>query len=428
MGKSAKLDLYLLKHKNSDAAVIGLNKEYQISYIKTIHSALLPPSTTIYGQINKQNLTDWWGRRAVPDYQIMKRNLLSNQLPMEYMINNLALSMVDCYWICPIDKSYTWEKVNFFSNDFEELDFKFSRRESGTSFKPSGTLQGELPKRWMIDGDGTRWLVKGNHGDTSRESLNEVFASLLHKLQGVSYTEYIPVDFSQPVYQNFKMNGKTGCRCKAYTSEHLELVTALDVVGMEKKYGNENIVTHYINICENNGIARDVMKRHIDYMIVTDFLMSNTDRHWTNFGVLRDSDTLKFVMPVPYFDTGMSMFYGGEYSPNSVYRINTNGIGGSIGESKPENRTERSALRLVSDFSVVDIARLPNEADIRSIYSADKYSPVYIDNMIDGYLKKIEILDSIQKGRLNPKSKSSWKEMEDGYKCISQKGSGIELS
>ena len=37
----------------------------------------------------------------------------------------------------------------------------------------------------------------------------------------------------------------------------------------------------------------DVFQRFMDYEIMTDFLMSNTDRHMNNIALLRNPDTLE---------------------------------------------------------------------------------------------------------------------------------------
>lgn len=51
------------------------------------------------------------------------------------------------------------------------------------------------------------------------------------------------------------------------------------------------------------------MQNFMDYMILTDFIISNTDEHLQNFGILRDPDTMKIIGPVPIYDSGNSMFY-----------------------------------------------------------------------------------------------------------------------
>ncbi len=43
-------------------------------------------------------------------------------------------------------------------------------------------------------------------------------------------------------------------------------------------------------------------------MLVFDALIYNEDRHFGNFGLLRDSHTGEFIAPAPLFDNGMSLF------------------------------------------------------------------------------------------------------------------------
>ena len=65
----------------------------------------------------------------------------------------------------------------------------------------------------------------------------------------------------------------------------------------------------YIDICVHAGVDWQVMQNFMDYMILTDFIISNTDEHLQNFGILRDPDTMKIIGPVPIYDSGNSMFY-----------------------------------------------------------------------------------------------------------------------
>lgn len=44
-------------------------------------------------------------------------------------------------------------------------------------------------------------------------------------------------------------------------------------------------------------------------MILLDFIMANTDRHYNNFAFLRNSNTLEWIGLAPIYDTGTSMFY-----------------------------------------------------------------------------------------------------------------------
>lgn len=44
-------------------------------------------------------------------------------------------------------------------------------------------------------------------------------------------------------------------------------------------------------------------------MLTVDFIIANTDRHYNNFGFLRNPDTLEWIGLAPVFDSGTSMFH-----------------------------------------------------------------------------------------------------------------------
>lgn len=51
------------------------------------------------------------------------------------------------------------------------------------------------------------------------------------------------------------------------------------------------------------------MTNQLEQMIVLDALIANEDRHWGNFGSLRDSESLEFIGLAPIFDNGNSLGY-----------------------------------------------------------------------------------------------------------------------
>lgn len=128
---------------------------------------------------------------------------------------------------------------------------------------------------------------------------------------------------------------------------------------------------------------------------MSDFLFTYTDRHLLNLGVLRDPDTLQFVKPAPLFDTGNSMFHNMRYTSDTVLDIPITSL----------YKAERKFLESVKDRSAFDLNNIlePDELDL--FYQDDPYSVVYLDNVKEGYKKKIELLDAFQKGySLNPRS------------------------
>ncbi len=331
--------------------------------------------------LDKKQLVSWWERRAIPKNQRMSDYLLCGESNTKYMLNNLGLSLVDCYWVNPIDSEFTWEKVNLYTNDFAEKDFSYLDVKNITPFLPSATTQGELQKRWIIK-DNERYLVKGNYGNSYQQSINEVFATFLHKKQGRICTEYKLIDL--PTI----MGDGIGCISKNFTNENLEFIPAIDVSYMEKKENNISEYQHFINICVNNGLSLDMVQDYMDYLILSDFVMTNTDRHLLNLGVRRDSNTLKFIDLAPYYDTGNSMFYNAKYREDTVFDIPITSY----------YKTELKMLEQVKNKRTLDISKLPTLNELKEIYKTDPYSIVYMDNIIQGYQKKIEMLDAFQRG------------------------------
>ena len=58
-------------------------------------------------------------------------------------------------------------------------------------------------------------------------------------------------------------------------------------------------------------------------MLVFDALIYNEDRHFGNFGVLRDNHTGSIIAPAPIFDNGLSLFcYAGKEDIPNLCRKN----------------------------------------------------------------------------------------------------------
>jgi hypothetical protein len=304
------------------------------------------------------------------------------------LVQCLGLSLTDHYWICPADRDYSWDALNLFTNQFHDPigRAQFQKVISADCFaedfirSPAASLQGDLPKRWVI-GPESRYLIKGNRGTTSQQSLNEVFASMLHKKQGFhNYTDYA-------VYPLKAETGKQlGCICKGFTSAKLEFIPAIDIVGSKKRNNATSQYEHFIAVCAEHGLPDAEVRAFLEYEITTDFLLTNTDRHMNNFGVLRDSDSLQFVAMAPIFDSGNSMFWDVPSLPlhDSLENISVNSF-----RSK-----ENDVLRLVKNPGCANLFKLPTDDELEHLYSQDPAIPV--DAILAGYHRKIELLAAMQ--------------------------------
>jgi hypothetical protein len=134
-----------------------------------------------------------------------------------------------------------------------------------------------------------------------------------------------------------------------------------------------------------HGLDESVVRSFLEYQILTDFILTNTDRHLNNFGVLRDTHTLKFVGMAPIFDSGNSMFWQNPRLPerDDLTRIEVNSF----------RRKEMQLLEYVRDKNCVDLQLLPIADELRAIYEADPLIPC-LDSILLGYQKKIDLIES----------------------------------
>jgi len=344
-----------------------------------------PELLPLGGYIDSAMLRKWWQRRAVPVSQGNIRRILERIgiTPQTYLEQNLGLSLTDHYWIKPLDADFDWQEINLFTNDFRDAvgDMQlFGTMDEvpefpQNAFSPSSSVQGELRKKWIIS-DGKRYLIKGNHGGNSQESLNEVVASLLHQRQGKQpFVIYSPIQIQQ--------DHPICCICESFTSDNVEFIPAIDVVESAKKDNALSLYEHFIRVCSAHGLDDSVTRSFLEYQILTDFILTNTDRHLNNFGVLRDTNTLKFIGMAPIFDSGNSMFWQNPRLPErgDLTKIEVNSFRGK----------EIQLLEYVRDKNCMDLQLLPSDDELLAIYERDPLIPC-VESILLGYHKKIDLL------------------------------------
>ena len=382
---------FYLMRKNEIITLVQFNENGDMTaFSKNIPESSKDLAPLAYHSTTDTWLIQWWANRTIP----LTRDQLATFLKAkgfstagQYLVQNLGLSLTDYYWIKPIDSSLTWEKVNLYDNPFHE-DVFLSRKEPESDgiprYTPNGSLQGNIEKTWTIS-EGKRYLIKGNQSTLSTESINEVIASRMHELQGYdNYTDYKLIHIKDKQY-------KFGCIAEAFTSQHLELISALDIITSEP-LGNKSYRSQFIEISKKYGIDEEQLIKDIDYQIMCDFVMTNYDRHLTNIGVLRDADTLKFIRMAPIYDSGNSMFakIGVPKDIKALQKIEINSF----------TKKESAQLKLVHDRTLLDLNKLPSADYIRDMYHKDDYiSDSYVKERILWYERKIDMLDKWQHGK-----------------------------
>lgn len=376
---------YSLMHRDDPVCAISIDTVSGaiLRASKSMNPELLP----LGGSIDSAMLKRWWQRRAVPVGQGKIQRILEQMgitTPQEYLVRNLGLSLTDHYWIKPLDMELGWTDVNLFTNDFRDpvgdmqfgLELEAIQNLPANAFSPSSSTQGNLTKKWII-AEGKRCLVKGNHGGNSQESLNEIVATLLHQKQGmVPYVSYSTMRLGD--------NQQIYCICESFTSDEVELIPAIDIVESKKKDNAMSMYEHFIHVCAMHGMDEGVVRAFLEYQILSDYVLTNTDRHLNNFGVLRNANTLEFIGMAPIFDSGNSMFWQNPRLPahSDLTDISVNSF----------RNTEKRMLQLVQNKDVLDISNLPTEEELRAIYEMDALIP-YVDSILLGYQKKIALLE-----------------------------------
>ncbi len=368
-------------------AVVYDDSGRMIHFSKDYDKEYMPPEEM---RDPERSLKKWWENRAVPVSQGKIRHMLEergNILPEAYLKENLGLSLSDYYWVKPIDSSLKWKDVSLFSNPFvDDLDIMSRDYIEGTPrYTPNSSLQGQLEKTWTII-NGERNLIKGNHGKTSAESINEVIASEIHRLQGThAYADYSLIHIKDKDYDY-------GCMTKSFTSESKEFVSAYALFSSEKKPSDISDYQHLLNVCKNHGMDVDTIREGLEYQIMTDYIISGYDRHLNNIGFIRRADTMKYEGLSPIYDSGGSLF-AGQRLPASVkdlQNIETNGIG----------KNEQQKLKLVTNPNVIDVSRLPPVSYIREMYEKDSQAEKHdIDIICWAYEKKIDMCRNLQLGK-----------------------------
>jgi hypothetical protein len=303
---------YVLKHKDIDVAVIILNSNGRLIDVKEhIHPEHYPMGIVRDdGNIIVNNLYEWWDSRGLPKTRDMINDILKeigetdrNKL----LISCNGLSLSDHYWIINKNENIKWKDINFYENNFNNDigNLFFYKKKENRKYDlrcPDITSGGNLRKKWVIEKDGKRVLIKGGKKPYFQEPANEVIATIICKRLNIPHVPYTLL----------KENKEVVCRCINITDKGTELIHASDVYASLSPNINDNLYKHYLKCIHNlktDKINETKIIKMLDRMFVLDYLMYNHDRHFANFGILRDSETLECKGPSPIYDTGSSLFH-----------------------------------------------------------------------------------------------------------------------
>ena len=207
-----------------------------------------------------------------------------------------GLSLNDSYWVVPRDFTGTFAQYNLYENRFSEIlslvaYTGIGQSDAAFTTSPELTTNGMLPKAWrFIPGEGIYLYKGGTFGaaNTGNEPYSEYYASQVAQAMGLNAVTY--------ELENWK--GITASRCKLFT----DIDTAYIPIGrIVREGGLKACLDYYKELGEGPY-------EQIKSMLVFDAVIYNEDRHFGNFGVLRDNHSGEIIGAAPVFDNGLSLF------------------------------------------------------------------------------------------------------------------------
>lgn len=393
---------YSLMHKNDKCGTILFDENIgRITEYHDDRNGLSP----YLGNCDIKKIQKWWEMRAVPASRATMQQVINNANCLNtevYLAKNLGLSMTDTYWIKPSGIDLSFDNVKF--ANLAAYSHGKIPYHNATSYDPNASLGGQMEKYWDLMHK-TPILVKESYKYYGQQSINEVFASIVNSRQPSN------VEFVRYTAEMTEDRG-VQCKCPAFTSENIELLSAYEMVESRKIQNSQALYDEYINICVENGIDYNQIQEFMDYQTMTDFLITNTDEHLLNFGVLRDPNTMKLIGPAPIFDSGNSMFYSdGRKTPYTRAGILDIPITSFY-------KREEKLLGKVKNKTAVDLNSIPSAGEVKELY-ANAGIPEEKANVISkNYDTKAKMLSEFQRGKTISLYKEKQAEKNSKYNTI----------
>jgi hypothetical protein len=252
-------------------------------------------------ELNDDGVLKWLERRVIPKNRTFVEEILRSfglaQGDTKGIIDVCkGLSLNDSYWIVPEGFAGKFADYNLYENRFSEIlslvaYTGVTQSDAAFTTSPELTTNGMLPKAWRYIGNEGIFLYKGGtsgFANTGKEPYCEYYACQVAGAMGIDAIDYD--------LENWK--GILASKCRLFT----DIDTAFIPIGRIVKTGGiAAVIRHYDGLGEKFAAA-------IRDMLVFDALVYNEDRHFGNFGLLRDNHTGQITAPAPVFDNGLSLF------------------------------------------------------------------------------------------------------------------------
>lgn len=344
---------------------------------------------------NRENLKEildtWLDERIyITNRFYQKQNIITttSKLKKEILSSSNILSLSDQYWINHQDDEKKWEDINFFENDFNQIeinDYSSRNYHVEQNYKelvhcPTTTVGGQVQKTWIIDSNNHRCLLKSSNTFQLTEPINEKYASKVGKILKLSVVDYD--------IRRINSNGKRilVSTCNCFITRDTEIIPAKDIIKTDDTF--ENIVNEYKNILTNQYKIKDANIK-IDKMILLDTLLISSDRHLNNFGVIRDVNTLEIIDVAPIFDNGRILgatYSGFDFANYNVKDFDFYIFGKEVKQSELEDYLKKN---IILDHSTIEKLKL-SILDYKKLLNENKEYIRVNDNQADHLISIME--------------------------------------
>lgn len=288
-------DEELLTFSLSDRGLEGMKAE--ILTVNEARKAVFPLDLVL----TDEGVMKWLERRVIPKNRAFVDEILKT---LGLSINNTkgiidvckGLSLNDSFWVVPIGFSGTFKEYNLYGNRFSSVLSLVAytgvgQRLEAFTTSPELTTQGMLRKAWRFIEDDDIYLYKGGAegaANAGREPYSEYYACQIAERMGLHAVHYDLENWKEIL----------ASKCKLFT----DIDTAYIPIGHIVRSGGIKACIDYYE-----SISKEAAEE-VKSMLVFDAVIYNEDRHFGNFGILRDNHTGRVLGAAPIFDNGLSLF------------------------------------------------------------------------------------------------------------------------
>lgn len=285
-------------------AVVDIKNTVELLKIYDENAPLLPKGLK---EPNNDNVFEWLEKRKAPKHRQYIENLISlldeNGNPLKYLEVTSALSLNDAYWVKASDDVRAWKEVNFYNNNYDERISYIALTGSNRKYEnlhasPEFTTGGQQRKCWRKS-EGENHLIKGFSGmyqSGNDEVVNEIFTAQIAAVLGFNHVKYFAAEFTY--LDNTK---EVVSSCPIFTTENIGYIPIHDLTDIRNEL---DFFETQISLAQIYG------KEAFEDMMLFDAIIMNTDRNFSNFGMLVNNDTGEIIAPAPLFDHANSLFIG----------------------------------------------------------------------------------------------------------------------